>query len=219
MASTIPNALKGAAKTHVVPAGRGYAFTVKAGSHLRIIDLHGEQVVDMMAWRAPYSSDTKCEHFSTSYTRWFLGSQAPPAVGQYLYTNHAKKMFKVVEDRIKVHDMQYMACNPALYAEIGKAEHRSCAGNFAEAMTTYLKENVDPDAKFEWFQVHDPFNTSQNTPYYTMKGWMDSSKPGDFIEFEVLMDTVVAVSCCPYEEGGFNGGKSTEIAVSWRTTE
>ncbi|RYN73254.1 hypothetical protein AA0117_g7928 [Alternaria alternata] len=158
MTSTIPNALNGAAKTHVVPAGRGYAFTVKAGSHLRIIDLHGEQVVDMMAWRAPYSSDTKCEHFSTSYTRWFLGSQAPPAVGQYLYTNHAKKMFQVVEDRVKVHDMQYMACNPALYAEIGKAEHRSCAGNFAEAMTTYLKENVDPDAKFEWFQVHDPFN-------------------------------------------------------------
>jgi uncharacterized protein YcgI (DUF1989 family) len=52
-----------------------------------------------------------------------------------------------------------------------------------------------------------------------MKGWMDSSKPGDFIEFEVLMDTVVAVSCCPYEEGGFNGGKSTEIAVSWQTAE
>ena len=52
-----------------------------------------------------------------------------------------------------------------------------------------------------------------------MKGWMDSSKPGDFIEFEVLMDTVVAVGCCPYEEGGFNGGKSTEIVVSWQTTE
>lgn len=99
MVSTIPNALKGAAQTQVVPAGRGYAFTVKAGSHLCIIDLHGEQVVDMMAWRAHYSSDTKCGHFSTFYTRSFFGSQAPPAVGQYLYTNHAKKMFKVVEDR------------------------------------------------------------------------------------------------------------------------
>ncbi|OAG25024.1 hypothetical protein CC77DRAFT_1004697 [Alternaria alternata] len=146
-ASTIPNALEGVAKTHVV--GRGYAFTVKAGSHIRIINLHGEQVVDMTTWRAPYSSDTTC--------------------------------------------------------------------NFAEAMTTYLKENVDPDAKFEWFQVHNPFNTFQNTQYYTMKSWIDSSKPGDFIEFEVLMDTVVAVSCCPYEEGGFKGGKSTEIAVSWQT--
>ena len=96
-ASTIPNALEGVAKTHVV--GRGYAFTVKAGSHIRIINLHGEQVVDMTTWRAPYSSDTTCEHFSASYTRWFLGSQAPPAVGQCLYTNRAKKMFKVVEDK------------------------------------------------------------------------------------------------------------------------
>ena len=56
--------------------------------------------------------------FSTSYTRWFLGSQVPPAVGQLLYSNHARKMFKVVEDRVKVHDMQYMACNPGLYATI-----------------------------------------------------------------------------------------------------
>ncbi|KAF7676070.1 hypothetical protein GT037_005575 [Alternaria burnsii] len=62
-----------------------------------------------------------------------------------------------------------------------------------------------------------PFNAFQNTPYYTIKVWKDSSKPGDFKELEVLMATVVAVRCCPYEEGGFNGGKSTEKAVSWRT--
>lgn len=115
--------------------------------------------------------------------------------------------------------MQYMACNPGLYAETGKLEHRSCAGDFAEAMTTYLGENEDPAEKFAWLQVHDPFNTFQNTPYYTMKGWLDSSKPGDFIEFEALMDMVMAVSCFPYEEGGFNGGKSTEVAVSWEERE
>ncbi|WAO96131.1 DUF1989 domain-containing protein [Fusarium falciforme] len=216
MASSVVNTLTGAAKTHIVPAGRGFAFAVKAGCRLRIIDLHGEQVVDMMAWRATYSSDTSCEHFSTSYTRWFLGSQAPPAVDQFLYSNHARKMFKVVEDRVKVHAMQYMACNPGLYAVIGKPEHRSCAGNFAEAMTTYLHENVDPQVKFEWYQVHDPFNTFRNTPYYIMKGWMDSSKAGGFIEFEALMDSVIAVSCCSYEEGGFNGGISTDVAVSWQ---
>ncbi|KAM6511128.1 hypothetical protein FALCPG4_016130 [Fusarium falciforme] len=177
MASSVVNALTGAAKTHIVPAGRGFAFAVKAGCRFRIIDLHGEQ---------------------------------------FLYSNHARKMFKVVEDRVKVHALQYMACNPGLYAVIGKPEHRSCAGNFAEAMPTYLHENVDPQVKFEWYQVHDPFNTFQNTPYYIMKGWMDSSKAGDFIEFEALMDSVVAVSCCPYEEGGFNGGISTDVAVSWQ---
>lgn len=63
MASSVVNALTGAAKTRIVPARRGFAFAVKAGCRFRIIDVHGEQVVDMMAWRAPYSSDTSCEHF------------------------------------------------------------------------------------------------------------------------------------------------------------
>ncbi|KAF5250387.1 hypothetical protein FANTH_4420 [Fusarium anthophilum] len=195
MAARATGTLKGATQIHVIPAGRGFAFAIKAGSQFMITDLHGQQVVDMM---------------------WFLDSLAPPSVGQYLYSNHAREMFKVVEDTVKVHDMQYMACNPGLYARIGKPEHRSCASNFAEAMTTYLRENGDKDAQFEWFQVHDPFNTFQNTPYYTMKGWMDSSKAGDYIKFQAEMDCVVALSCCPYEEGGFNGGKSTEVAVTWQ---
>ncbi|KAM0230857.1 hypothetical protein ACHAPO_008913 [Fusarium lateritium] len=216
MSARAAGTLKGATQIHIIPAGRGFAFAIKAGSQFMITDLYGQQVVDMMSWRAPFSADTKCEHFSTSYTRWFLDSLGPPSVGQYLYSNHAREMFKVVGDTVKVHDMQYMACNPGLYARIGKSEHRSCASNFAEAMTTYLRQNGDKYAKFEWFQVHDPFNTFQNTPYYTMKGWMDSSKAGDYVKFQAEMDCVVALSCCPYEEGGFNGGKSTEVAVTWQ---
>lgn len=62
------------------------------------------------------------------------------------------------------------------------------------------------------FLALDPFNIFQNTPNYTLKP-LGNSKAGDYIEFEALKDIVAAASCCPYDLGGFNGGKVTDIAV------
>lgn len=118
---------------------------------------------------------------------------------------------------VKTHDMQYMACNPSMYQRLGKAGHRSCASNMAEAMTQYLRETGESTVKFEWYQVHDPFNIFQNTPYYTMKGGMNASRKDDYIELKALMDTVVSLSACPYEEEGFNGGRTTDVEVYWQT--
>ena len=61
-------------------------------------------------------------------------------------------------------------------------------------------------------QVPDPFNIFQNTPYYTLKP-LEHSKEGDYVEFRAEKDVICAVSSCPYELGGFNGGKITDIAV------
>ena len=68
--------------------------------------------------------------------------------------------------------------------------------------------------EFQWHDVHDPFNIFQNTPYYSLKA-LECSRPGDWIEMQALMSCVVAVSSCPYEEDGFNGGKVTEVGVVW----
>ena len=62
-------------------------------------------------------------------------------------------------------------------------------------------------------EVVDPFNIFQNTPYYTIKGKLNSSRAGDYVELRAEMDTVVGVSSCPYTGDGFNGGKVTEIGV------
>ena len=59
-----------------------------------------------------------------------------------------------------------------------------------------------------YLEVADPFNIFQNTPYYTLKP-LNPSRAGDYIEMEALADCVCAVSCCPYELDGFNGGEIT----------
>ena len=128
-------------------------------------------------------------------------------------------VFEIVEDKVKCHDMLFMACNPSFYEKKGKNGHRSCATNMAEAMNSWLSSDkaagLDEERrKFEWWDVHDPFNVFQNTPYYSLKA-LENSRKGDFIEMKALVGCVVALSSCPYEEGGFNGGKVTDVGVVW----
>lgn len=178
-------------KTHVVPAGHGYSFEVQKGTHFRVVDLHGTQVVDFVAWVPP----SLTEKVSMAYTRYHL-SGATPTIGECLYTNADRPLFKVVADTVKTHDMTFMACFPKLYEDKGLKGHRSCAANVAEVMAKYGLGDGEGGAGV--LDMPDPFNIFQNTPLYTLKP-LGCSKPGDYIEFEVLEDAVCAVSCCPYE--------------------
>ena len=177
-------------KHHIVQGGHGHAFEVKRGESFRIIDIHGRQIVDMMAWVLPYPSSR--ELLSMSYTRYALGGEAPPAVGDCLVTNKQEPIFKLVHDDCHTHDMTFMACNPAFYEEMGQKGHRSCAENIAEAMQPWGMESYLEAASV------DPFNVFQNTPDMSLKD-LGCSRPGDYVEFEVLKDAVVGVSSCPYD--------------------
>ena len=209
-ATLLAYAPKARLRSHTIPAAHGFVFTPATGSHFRIVDLHGAQVVDFMAWCRPFSPQS--EHFSASYTRYAIGGSAPPQAGECLYSNRDRKMFEVMDDKVKCHDMLFMACNPSFYNKLGRKGHRSCAANVAEAVNE--KGLTGKDNKFEWSDVHDPFNVFQNTPYYSLKA-LECSRKGDWIEMKALVGSVVALSCCPYEEGGFNGGKVTDVGVVW----
>ncbi len=102
--------------------------------------------------------------------------------------------------------MTYMACFPALYEKLGHRNHRSCAQNIFEAMQLYGIRDI--------LEVPEPFNCFQNTPNYSLKA-MGSSKPGDYIEFEVMAEEglIIAVSSCPYDVEDFVDVVITDIAI------
>ena len=190
---SIPSDATSGPKTHICKAAHGLAFEVKKGERFRIVDLHGEQVVDFAAW---VQGTDLVEKLSMAYTRFHLNG-VTPAVGEYLWTNNDEPILKLVEDTVKVHDMTFMSCFPKMYEKEGRPGHRSCASNIAEAMEPYgMKSHLD---------VTDPFNIFQNTPNYSLKR-LGSSKAGDFVEFEAMQDCICACSSCPYDAEGFNGG-------------
>jgi len=192
-------------KSTTVKAGHGFAFVVKKGEHFKITDTHGRQIVDLTGWALKSDGEMiqKHHHFSADHTRWQLQG-ATPVVGEYLYANTGSPMFKVLEDTVKVHDMTFACCYPELYASLGSPGHRSCSQNIAEAMAPWGIESH--------LEVKGPFNCFQNTPFYSLKGGLMSSRSGDYIEFKAMMDCVVAVSSCPWDREGF--GEPTDIAVS-----
>jgi hypothetical protein len=174
-----------AASPNIVKGGHGFAFKVKKGEQFRIVDLYGEQVVDFLAW---VQNTNLTEKVSMAYTRYHLNG-VQPAVGECLWSNGDRELLRVVDDTAKVHDMTFMCCNPGLYEKKGVQDHRACATNIAEVM--------QPHGLGSWLDVPDPFNIFQNTPNYTLKR-LGTSKPGDYIQFEALVDLICAVSCCPY---------------------
>lgn len=191
---------RGPGSCKVVPAAHGYAFEVCKGERFRIVDIKGEQIVDFAAWVA----DTGLvEKVSMAYTRYHL-SGATPAEGECLWTNKDEPLLRIIKDTVRVHDMTFMSCFPEMYDKLGLKGHRSCACNIAEVMLPYGMKS--------YLEVTDPFNIFQNTPAYSLKR-LGSSKPGDYIEFEALQDAVCALSSCPYDLDGVNGGNITEVAV------
>lgn len=63
-----------------------------------------------------------------------------------------------------------------------------------------------------YLEVTDLFNVAQNTPYHSLKA-LNYSHAGHYVEFDVLKDAIYAVSSCPYDSDGFNGGEVMDIAV------
>ena len=88
--------------------------------------------------------------------------------------------------------MTFMSCNVAFYSALGLKGHRNCAENIAEAMKPFgMRDYLEATSV-------DPFNVFQNTPDMALKD-IGCSRPGDYVEFEVLKDAIVGVSSCPYD--------------------
>lgn len=185
--------------THIVPAKHGYAFKVKRGDVFRIVDIHGNQIVDFMAFVDRPGLE---ERVTMSYTRYSLKGKQPKP-GDYLLTNTDAKALKITADTYGTHDMTIMTCSPEFYEKYyGLHDHRSCNVNIAEAMAPYGITSR--------LQLPDPFNLFQDSPNYE-RGPGPYSKAGDYIEFEAQMNLVIGLSCCPAD---VVSGQATAFAIT-----
>ena len=178
-----------------IPARRGMGARVSAGQLVKVINSHGQQVVDTWAF-----STESGEHMSMEHTRTSLGTLRPK-IGDSMVTNKRRSILTLVEDTSPgIHDTLMAACDRERYQLLGCTEyHDNCTDNLAAAIE---------ELGFGPQGTPCPWNLFQNTTFQidgTLTFEPPRSKPGDYILLRAEMDCVVAFSACPQDILPVNG--------------
>lgn len=178
-----------------IPARRGKAAPVRRGERIRVVNTHGEQVVDTWAFNA----EDMAEHMSMEATRAY-NLRLVPGVGDTLVSNRRRPILTLLEDSCGAHDTLIAACDNERYGLLGCTEyHDNCADN--------LRAGLD-ELGLAPTHVPSPLNLFMNIPW-TGDGRLafeaPKSKPGDHVVFLAEMDLVIAFSACPQDILPING--------------
>jgi uncharacterized protein YcgI (DUF1989 family) len=190
-------------EVQIIPARRGSAAFVERGQMVKVINTHGEQVVDTWAF---VRHDLR-EFMSMEHTRATL-VKIMPGVGDCLYTTRRRSILKIVEDTSPgIHDTLMAACDSHRYGLLGCTEyHDNCTDNLWAAMRSL---GLTPP------ETPSPLNLFMNIPWKSggeLSFDPPVTRPGDSITFEAQLDALVAFSACPQDILPINGtaGRPTE---------
>ena len=179
-----------------IPARKGKAAFVAEGQRIRVINTHGQQVVDTWAFnRADLTEFMSMEHTRSGLTKLI------PAVGDALLTNHRRPILTLVEDTSGgIHDTLLAACDRWRYEGLGvKGHHDNCTDNLADA----LKElGLKPP------ETPSPLNLFMNIPVtrdLRVSFEPPVSTPGSYVTLRAELDLVIAFSACPQDLLPING--------------
>lgn len=182
----------------------GCALRLSHGEVLRVIDLEGQQVADLVA----YDASNKREHFSQAFTR-ANNDRATLKVGDQLHSNLNRPLLTLLEDTVGMHDILLPPCSRFLYEHVfGVQGKTGCREHLSAALQPY-------DISFEL--VTDPFNVFMNATIGDRGRLLifePHSGPGDHVDLRAERDLIVAVSACASDVNDCNGGTCTSIGLA-----
>ena len=193
-----------------IAARRGRAALVARGQQIRVINTHGQQVVDTWA----FNRDDLTEFMSMEHSRTSLG-RIMPTVGQSMVTNRRRPILTLLEDTSGgIHDTLLAACDRYRYELLGCEEyHDNCTDNLAAALAEL---GLTPP------ETPSPWNLFMNIPVGT-DGSVGFEPPvcraGDHLLLRAEMDCVVAFSACPQDMVPINGVDCIPTEAHFRIIE
>jgi uncharacterized protein YcgI (DUF1989 family) len=179
-----------------IPARKGKAAFVAKGQRIKIINTHGQQVVDTWAFnRADLREFMSMEHSRAGMLKII------PSIGDSMLTNHRRPILTFLEDDSGgVHDTLMAACDRYRYEGLGvKGFHDSCTDNLTDGMKALgltLPETPSPLNLFMNIPVANA-NTLSFEP--------SIAQPGSHVTLRAEMDLVIAFSACPQDILPING--------------
>ena len=180
----------------LLPARRGRAQRLNKGQSIKIVNTHGNQVVDTWCFNAEDLS----EFMSMEHLRPTLG-RIWPQKGDALITNRRRPILTMVEDTSPGrHDTLIAACDVHRYAQLGcKEYHDNCTDNLRAGMRQIgLAVPEVPAPLNMWMNI--PVGAGGETSWGT-----PLSKAGDYVVLRAELDCIVAMSACPQDMVPING--------------
>ena len=196
-----------ATRRHRQPAGEPWLTELRAGQTLRIVDLMGNQAVDVIF----YDRHDPAEHYSATETLLAQGGLYL-STGSVLMSNTGRPLLTLVADTCGRHDTLGGACaaesNTVRYALQKKFMH-SCRDNYllalAQADVGLGKRDLVPNINF--------FMNVPVTPEGGLSFEDGISAPGKYVELQAEMAVWVLVSNCPQLNNPCNGWNPTPIRL------
>jgi len=179
-----------------IPARGGKAHAVSQGQSIKLINTHGNQVVDTWA----YCAADITEFMSMEATRATI-RKLIPSVGDTLYSNNRRAILTLIEDTsLGIHDTLMAACDNYRYGLLGCTDyHDNCSDNLTAAMK---------ELGYDVGHTPAPLNMFMNIPW-TPNGSLSFEAPtsssGDYAVLKAEMDLIIAFSACPQDMLPVNG--------------
>lgn len=192
------------ARTIIPPGGR-FSASLREGDRIRIVDLEGQQVTDLVSVAAGDRRERLGMYPSRAVNRtWRLTR------GHTLYSNRARPMWLIEEDTVGENYSGGGFCNaPINQVRYGVTDTPNCLDNLAAALEPYGlgADDIDFDACLNVFM------TVRYEPDGRWEIGEPKSKAGDHIQLRALMDQIVAISNCPQLLNPVNAGRLKPVAV------
>lgn len=188
--------------------GRAFAYQVKKGQFIQILDVQGRECSDFQAW-SQRKLDAGIEHeIDPTTTRSLVGAlyPTPGLLGKY-WTVDQEPLVDVVQDTVGRHDTFGAACTARYYEDVGYPGHVNCTDNIN---ATTAKFGLRPRAS--WPALNFFFNTALDDQHQISNDdpW---TRPGDYLLLQAQDDLVCVSTACPSDIDSTNGWNPTDIQI------
>jgi hypothetical protein len=190
-------------RDEVIPVAGYLGLELRDGQTLRIVDIEGKQVPDLVCFNLSNPS----ERLSTNNSRlvqkrWLL------TTGHALYSDEGNPMLRIVDDTVGVHHASAGCCNDAAnFLRYGERGQPNCLDNLAAASAPIGLSKKDIPGAF------CPFMKVIQHPDGSYEIQQPDSRPGDHIDLRAEMDVFVAISNCPQDKNPCNGFHPTPLRI------
>lgn len=187
----------------LIPA-RGYmrARTLERGQVLRLIDVEGQQVPDLMLYDPRNLKN--CSSMSNSL---LMARSWKLTTGHVLYSKMGEPMVTIVDDTVGDHVCLGGFCNGSVNElRYGIEGTHSCRMNLVASMSEYNLGPLDIEEG-----IFAAFMNMQYLPDGGCSIAPPTSGPGDHIDFRAEMRVIAAVSNCPSEHNPCNAWNPTPL--------